>query len=190
MKKQFAVFAAIAFASVSFMHAQDASSQDASAIPESPDQESLEPSEGVLIEEPSGAEVEVEVPAPSPTPPDFPELPVDPTAAATESQTNVTITISQTFTNAPNAITIVGSVSSQEEKQNVEQALQEVLPDKQINNHLTVSAQQIEEPAGAESPQDEPEREEQENEEDESEVEIDVEREFELQDQNSSQSEP
>ena len=67
MKKQFAVFATIAFASVSLAYAQDATQQDASVIPESPGQESIQPSEGVPIEEPSGAQPG-EVPAPPPTP--------------------------------------------------------------------------------------------------------------------------
>src|SRR5690606_36509898 len=112
MKKQFAIFAAVAFASASLMHAQDA------AIPESPEQE-IDPSEEELIQEPAGAQPDVGVPPdvnlPPTAPPDYQGVPADPTAAAGEEQADVTVTVSQTFTNQSNAITIVGKVNSTEE---------------------------------------------------------------------------
>lgn len=194
MKKQFAVFATIVFAGVSLVQAQDASQQNTSGIPESPGQESIQPGEGIEIEEPSGAPPEAELPAPPPTPPGFDARPVDPTTGApglSESDTNATtITVSKTFTNAQNAITIVGRVNSEEEKQKVEQALQEALPDKEINNHLTVAGKQITEPSGAEKPQDETELEDEEDAINEEEIEVDPEREFELDQQGDTQALP
>ena len=130
MKKQFAVFAAVAFASVSMLQAQDAS------IPESPEQE-IEPSEEELIQEPAGAQPEgvpPDVTLPPTAPPDYQTAPVDPTAGAPGEEEEVTVTVSQTFTNQANAITVVGKVNSAEEKDAVEQALQQALPDKKINN--------------------------------------------------------
>ncbi len=140
MKKQFAVLIGVAFASVSMMQAQDSSSQG-----------TTEPSEGVQIEEPSGADPAV--------PPATTDPLLDPAGAggAPQSQPQTTVTVSQTFTNSTNSITIIGTVDRAEDKQTVEQSLRQVLPGKQINNQLKVASQegQITEPSGADRPGEE-----------------------------------
>lgn len=83
-------------------------------------------------------------PAPSP-------LPTGPAAAETGG---TTITVSRTFTNDPNAITIIGTASSEQEKQAIATKVQEAAPGKTVNNQLTVAGQGIYEPSGAERPKD------------------------------------
>jgi hypothetical protein len=65
-----------------------------------------------------------------------------------------TITVSRTFTNDPNSITIIGTASSEQEKQAVAAKVQEAAPGKMVNNQLTVAGQGIVEPSGAEKPKD------------------------------------
>lgn len=189
MKKQFAMFVAAAFASVSLMQAQNAT------IPESPEQE-VDVSQEEVIKEPAGAQPDAGVPPdvtlPPATPPDYQTAPVDPTTGATPEEDEVTVTVSQTFTNQANSITIVGKVDTVEEKNAVEQAVQQAVPNKQINNRLTVAGQEISEPAGAERPQDpaqeefqqSPQQDEQPLDESSTpELDSDLERDFELQDE-------
>ena len=83
-------------------------------------------------------------PAPSPLP----------TGTATAETGGTTITVSRTFTNDPSAITIIGTTSSEQEKQAIAAKVQEAAPGKTVNNQLTVAGQGIYEPSGAERPKD------------------------------------
>ena len=126
----------------------------------------------IIILEPSGAET---TPGSSTTGPDYQPVPAAASDASAALQTNTTITISQTFTNDPNAITIIGTVGSETEKQTVETKLQEALPGKRIKNYLNVSSKNVFEPSGAESPKHkQEEQKENENEDDTSETQLDV----------------
>jgi len=73
---------------------------------------------------------------------------------AVDTQASTTITVSRTFTNEPNAITIIGSATSEQEKQAIGAKVQEAAPGKVVNNQLTVAGQGIVEPSGAERPSD------------------------------------
>lgn len=77
-----------------------------------------------------------------------------PTGTATAEPGGTTITVSRTFTNDPNAITIIGTASSEQEKQAIAAKVQEAAPRKTVNNQLTVAGQGIYEPSGAERPKD------------------------------------
>src|SRR5262245_37526397 len=63
-----------------------------------------------------------------------------------------TITISRTITNLTEAITIIGTAATEQEKQSIGTKLQDAAPGRIINNQLTVSGQGIIEPSGAERP--------------------------------------
>ena len=100
---------------------------------------------GSLIQEPSGAE-------PSQTP-GYQPVPVDAAAGISVSnEVTSTITVSRTITNAPNTITIIGTVDSERQKQEAEMKLRDALQGKTINNLLIVSNSTgtINEPSGAE----------------------------------------
>jgi hypothetical protein len=151
MKKQIAVVSSLAFIAAFSAFAQPDSDQNSGQA------------QGIIILEPSGAEP----PAPQAQDPNAPAQ--DPNAAfppnasgAAAAENVTTVTVSQTFTNQPNSVTILGHVNSEQEKQAAEAKLQEALPGKQINNHLSVSGQGVNEPAGAEKEKDKKPAEEQE----------------------------
>ena len=126
----------------------------------------------IIILEPSGAEP---TPGSPTTGPEYQPVPTTSSDTGTALQTNTTITISQTFTNDPNAITIIGTVGSETEKQTVETKLQEALPGKTIKNYLNVSSKNVFEPSGAESPKDKNDKEkDNEQEDDQSDSQLDV----------------
>jgi hypothetical protein len=116
---------------------------DPENIPKPQESQPEIPQDGVQVDEPSGAE---------PAQPVFPPTPGVPNQAAGSAAGTpaTTITISQTFTNEPAAITVLGEVSSDQEKQAIETALQQAAPGRIVNNRLKVAGPTLNEPAGAE----------------------------------------